>query len=282
VPELPEVETVVRDLRPLLVGRTIGALRRGRKRLRKPWKSAWDDLLPGRRVEAINRRGKWIIVELDTGSRLLIHLGMTGQLVAVDAEAPLESHTHLVMTLDNTRHLRFRDIRRFGSATLFDTDEALQKFFCDAKLGPEPWELNPADWHAKVTGTTRALKALLLDQGMVAGVGNIYADEALFHSRLHPTLTGTVLDRVATERLRRGIVAVLERAIECRGSSIRNYVGGSGLRGGYQEEFRVYGRKGKPCVRCKTPVARMRLAGRATHYCPRCQTVTATSLTPDP
>lgn len=271
MPELPEVETVVRDLRPLLVGHTFDSLWRGVKGLRKPWKPVWDKLLVGSRVESIRRRGKWIVLELNGSRRFLIHLGMTGRLTVADADAPVEDHTHLVFTLDNGCHLRYCDIRRFGSATLFDSESGLQTFFGEAKLGPEPWELLPSDWHTKVSSSRRVLKAILLDQQMVAGVGNIYADESLFESRLPPTLTGDTLTKKTSERLRRAIVAVLERAIERRGSTIRNYVGGSGLRGGYQEEFRVYGRRGKPCTRCKTPIVSMRLAGRATHYCPCCQ-----------
>ena len=149
--------------------------------------------------------------------------------------------------------------------------QALDQFFDEAGLGPEPWDLEPAYWRERLAATDRPLKAILLDQRVVAGVGNIYADESLFEARLHPARAGRSLTRAEAERLRRGIVTVLERAIERRGSSIRNYVGGSGLKGGYQEEFRVYGRTGEPCLRCRAPIERVRLAGRSTHYCPKCQ-----------
>jgi formamidopyrimidine-DNA glycosylase len=271
VPELPEVETIVRDLRPTLVGRTLLALRRGRKKLRRPWKAAWEGQLAGTRIDAVRRRGKWIVLDLDTGRHLVVHLGMTGQLVVCTADAPSERHTHLVFSLDDGRQLRFRDIRRFGSATLFETADALAAFFEKTDLGPEPWELSRHAWHARLIGSTRVLKAILLDQQVVAGVGNIYADESLFQARLHPALRGDQVGSAESERLREGIVAVLERAIARRGSTIRNYVGGSGLQGGYQEEFRVYGRTGQPCVRCRAPIERLRLAGRSTHYCPSCQ-----------
>jgi formamidopyrimidine-DNA glycosylase len=272
MPELPEVETVVRDLRPHLVGRSILSVRVGRKRLRRPWSAAWGPLLVGRRVERIDRRGKWIVADLDSGVHLVIHLGMTGQLRVMPVEQPRAPHTHLVMRLDGpAEELRFRDIRRFGSASLFADRSALERFFESAKLGPEPFDLQPAYWRERLGATERCLKAALLDQRLVAGVGNIYADESLFEARLHPTQLGCHVKPAEADRLRRAIAVVLRRAIEQRGSSIRNYVGGSGLKGNYQEEFRVYGRRGKPCRRCRTPIECMRLAGRSTHYCPRCQ-----------
>jgi formamidopyrimidine-DNA glycosylase len=271
VPELPEVETVVRDLRPALIGRSMTSIRRDQKALRRPWKKEWETLLSGARVEAVRRRGKWILLDLDMDRHVVIHLGMSGQLTTTEAAMPEEDHTHLIVALDDGRQLRFRDIRRFGSVTFFPDSAALAGFIEKTDLGPEPWELERKAWHARVTATMRVLKSVLLDQRVVAGVGNIYADESLFLARLHPSRGGNLLTRVESERLRKAIVAVLELAIARRGSTIRDYVGGSGLRGGYQEEFRVYGRTGLPCVRCKTPIERLRLAGRSTHYCPKCQ-----------
>jgi formamidopyrimidine-DNA glycosylase len=269
VPELPEVETVARDLRPHLVGRRLVAVTAGDRPLRRAWAPAWADRLRGRRVRAVRRRGKWLLIDLDAGL-LVVHLGMTGQLTTGPADRPLADHTHLRVALDDGTELRFRDVRRFGSVTLFDDAAALDEFL-DGRLGPEPWDLDPRDWRAALAGTGRSLKAVLLDQRVVAGVGNIYADEALFAARLPPTLRGRDVTPAQAERLRKAIPTVLESAIRRRGSSIRTYVGGSGLRGSYQEEFRVYGRTGAPCRRCRTPVARVRLAGRSTHYCPKCQ-----------
>lgn len=271
MPELPEVETVVRDLRPLLVGRRLTGVQAGKKRLRKPWRAAWGGALAGRTIRAVGRRGKWIVVELDAGLLLVVHLGMTGQFKVADAAAPREKHTHLVFSLDAPCELRFRDIRRFGSATLFADRAECDAAFAAAQLGPEPFDLDRAYWRSQLAGTGRCLKAVLLDQQVVAGVGNIYADESLFQAKLHPARRGRDLDGAAADRLRKSIAAVLTRAIARRGSSIQNYVGGSGLRGEYQNEFRVYGRTGQPCPRCRAPVARTRLAGRSTHYCPRCQ-----------
>ncbi len=285
MPELPEVETVVRDLRPHLTGRRLACVRTSVKELRRPWKPEWGPAVCGRTVEALRRRGKWIVVDLSGGPRLVFHLGMTGQLTVADASAPLGDHSHLVFDLEEgrggkprrspARQLRFRDPRRFGSATLFGSEMALLTSFTKSGLGPEPFDLaEPAwarYWQRRLRQSRRCLKAILLDQRVVVGVGNIYADEALFEAKLYPGLPGTALKPAAATRLRKGVVTVLNRAIDKRGSSIRDYVGGEGRRGGYQEEFRAYGRTGAPCVRCHTPIECVRLAGRSTHFCPRCQ-----------
>jgi formamidopyrimidine-DNA glycosylase len=271
VPELPEVETVVRDLRPLLAGRRLAAVRASKHALRRPWLKAWAPLLAGRRVEAVRRRGKWIVLDLDTGSALVFHLGMTGQLTVVGAAEPAAAHTHLVIGLDDGRQLRFRDVRRFGSATLFADAAALSRFFEQSGLGPEPFDLDPSAWRDALRGTDRCVKAVLLDQQVVAGVGNIYADESLFEAKLHPARLASGLSAAEANRLRKAVAAVLARAIDRRGSSIRDYVGGSGLRGAYQDEFRAYKRTGRPCPRCGTPIQATRLVGRSTHYCPKCQ-----------
>jgi formamidopyrimidine-DNA glycosylase len=240
-----------------------------KKTLRRKWSRAWEAQLLGKRVHAIERRGKWIL--LDLGSPwLLVHLGMTGQFTVVGA-SPRETHTHIVFTLDNGNELRFRDVRRFGSVTVYPDREKLAAFFANNGLGPEPFDCDSAYWRASLRATRRNLKAILLDQSIVAGVGNIYADESLFEARLHPTLLGQAIKMKQAETLRQAIIAVLTHAIERRGSSIRDYIGGSGLKGQMQDEFRVYGRTGEPCLRCETPIAKITLAGRSTHFCPKCQ-----------
>jgi formamidopyrimidine-DNA glycosylase len=271
MPELPEVETVVRELRPQLVGRRIAGLRVSRKALRRKWSRRWNGAIVGRRVRTVERRGKWILVDLD-GPWLLAHLGMTGQFVVMPAADAPQNHTHLIFALDDGRHeLRFRDVRRFGCATLFAARAELDAFLVGCKLGPEPFDIASADWRAALATTRRSLKALLLDQRLVAGVGNIYADESCFEAKLHPALRGDELTPRQSERLRKAMIAVLTRAIAARGSSIRDYVGGNGAPGEYQDEFRVYGRTGAPCRRCRTPIERIVLAGRSTHFCPKCQ-----------
>jgi formamidopyrimidine-DNA glycosylase len=272
MPELPEVETVVRDLRPHLVSRKIVSVRAGRRRLRQPWVRRWQALVCNRVILDVRRRGKWIVAELAGGYFLIVHLGMTGQLVLKATEEPIADHTHLIFTLDRgLQQLRFRDIRRFGSATVVAGGEKLEQFFEDRQLGPEPFRVDRQYWTGQLNRTHRCLKATLLDQRVIAGVGNIYADESLFEAKLPPTRLGKDTAPAEADRLRRAVEKVLRRAIEQRGSSIRNYVGGSGLKGGYQEEFRVYGRAGQPCRRCRAPIVCIRLAGRATHFCPQCQ-----------
>jgi formamidopyrimidine-DNA glycosylase len=272
VPELPEVETVVRDLRLLVVGRRITAVQVSKLALRKPWSAAWRPRLVGCRVCAVRRRGKWIVLDLDRELHLVVHLGMTGQLTVVPARDRRADHTHLVLDLaPGRRQLRFRDIRRFGSATLFGADGELEEFFHKNGLGPEPFDLDAKYWRDRLAATSRCLKAVLLDQRVAAGVGNIYADESLFEARLHPARLANTLTPAEAARLRRAVVKVLTRAIDKRGSSIRDYVGGSGLRGGYQDEFLVYGRTAEPCPRCGGPIEQTRLAGRSTHFCRRCQ-----------
>lgn len=271
MPELPEVETVVREVRPHLLGRKFTSVWVSKLNLRRPWAKPWNDLLVGQEVRAVYRRGKWILIDLG-GPWLVLHLGMTGQLTVAHDDDPVADHTHLILGLDELGwQLRFRDIRRFGSATLYADPAAVDAFFHESELGPEPFAMKPAYWRERLASTRRCVKAVLLDQRTVAGVGNIYADESLFEAKILPGRLAKDLKKSEAERLRRAIAAVLERAIDKRGSSIRNYVGGSGLRGEFQNEFRVYGRTDEPCVRCKTPILRVVLAGRSTHYCPKCQ-----------
>ena len=271
MPELPEVETVVRDLRLSLVGRRLTGIRTSSRPLRVKWSPDWEPCLVGRQVSTIRRRGKWILIDLAPTGLFVIHLGMTGQLTVVSRAKPAENHVHLEVDLDDgVDLLRYRDIRRFGSAVYY-ADESAWSDGRVEDLGPEPFDLTPRYFREMLAATSRCLKAILLDQRAVAGVGNIYADESLFAARLDPRGRGCDLKPRRAERLRTAIAAVLKRAIESRGATIKDFVGGSGLKGGYQNEFTVYGRTGQPCRSCGRPIECMRLAGRSTHWCPNCQ-----------
>lgn len=270
MPELPEVETVARELRPLLCGRPIAAITVGPKALRFAWRRKWNPLVVGHTIEAVRRLGKWLLFDLDDGSILLGHLGMTGQMCVVPRGEPVEPHTHLRFLLGDANEWRYRDVRRFGGirrcAGIKEIDRLIGR-----RLGPEPWRLDAEEWHHTLTRSNRPLKAILLDQTVVAGVGNIYADESLFVAGLWPRQLGSQTTAAEAERLRAAMVEVLNRAIASRGSTIRDYVGGSGRKGEYQDSLSVYGRTDLPCLKCRRLVQCIRLAGRSSHYCPGCQ-----------
>ncbi len=272
MPELPEVETVVRDLKPLLAQKKIGSVKILGKKLRRPWNPLWTKSLEKQTLNKIHRRGKWIILSMKSGVQLLIHLGMTGQLCVFDQQEALKSHTNLVFKLSpGNAELRFRDVRRFGSADVFDTEKELQDFFAKRKLGPEPFNLSQEYWLSSLAKSSRNLKAFLLDQQNIVGVGNIYADESLHKSRLHPSRLACSLKPYEAILLSNSIEEILNAAIKNRGSTIRNYVGGAGLMGGYQDEFKAYGRTGLPCMNCGNSIQKIVLAGRSSHFCPNCQ-----------
>ena len=272
MPELPEVETVVRDLIPLLSLKTVIKVEVPGKKLRRPWDPVWSQLLVNQTIEKVTRRGKWIIISFRSNVQLLIHLGMTGQLCVFNQNSPLQSHTNLVFSLDcKAKELRFRDIRRFGSADVFLSQEALKEFFDSRELGPEPFNIPQDYWVNTLAKSSRNLKAFLLDQKNITGVGNIYADESLYKSGLNPSRKAMSLSKKEALLLAKCIGEVLGSAIENRGSTIKDYVGGSGLMGGYQDEFQAYGRTGEPCKKCGQPIKKIVLAGRSTHFCPICQ-----------
>jgi len=219
-------------------------------------------LLAGRRIRGVRRRGKFIVMDLDNGHCFTVHLGMTGKLLLGGTPA---RHTHAVLNLDRGV-LRYEDQRQFGrlevSRGLPDRLE---------KLGPEPLEVTLAEFTARLKSRKARIKAVLLDQHFVRGVGNIYADEALFRAGIHPLAIGARLRPERVKRLHRAIVAVLTQAIEKGGSSISDYVDAEGRQGFFQFEHRVYQRTGEPCIVCGGPIRRTLVAQRGTHYCPRCQ-----------
>ena len=285
MPELPEVETVARDLRRLVLGATISGATGDWPRLVRSHASveAFAQAIVGRRVEAVGRRAKLVLIELSGHAALTIHLKMTGQLFVVPAGTPADRHVHLRLALDDGRELRFRDIRKFGrvglwprdpvSGAVLDADAGGELF---SGLGPEPLDeaFGLGSFRGRLRGRHGRLKPLLLDQGFIAGVGNIYADEALWRARLHPLRRVALLRGPDEARLYRAVRAVLAEAIELRGSSVDDYTAPDGD-GAMQERLVVYQRAGAPCIRCGRPIRRIVVGQRATHFCSWCQRLPA-------
>jgi formamidopyrimidine-DNA glycosylase len=270
VPELPEVETVAQGLRQPLVGRTItGVVVRWPRTVSFPAVDEFQRCIVGRRVAAVGRRGKYVVVELDEGY-LLIHLKMSGRLQVVPAGEPLDKHTHTFFDLDDGQQLRFRDVRKFGRVYLANDPAQVT-----AGLGPEPLadDFSLDDFRRLLARRSGRLKSLLLNQQFVAGLGNIYADEALFAARLHPLRKADTLTSGEQAHLYEAIRMVLGKAIAGRGTTLddRGYVDARGQAGAYQDEIAVYGRRGEPCPVCGTPIERLVVGGRSTHFCPHCQ-----------
>jgi len=284
MPELPEVETVARDLRPRLVGATIvGARCTWARTLRTHDPVAFADAVAGRTVLAVGRRAKQVVVDLSGDAALTIHLKMTGQLFVVPAAQPEDAYVRLVLELADGRELRFRDIRKFGKIGLYGRDPVTGELVTEvggaslfAAIGPEPLadDTTVRVFRQRLRRRKGRLKSLLLDQSFIAGVGNIYADEALWRSRLHPLRTVGTL-RVADERnLYDAIRTVLAEAVERRGSSIDDYTAPDGD-GSMQERLDVYQRTGEPCRRCGRPIKRIVVGARSTHFCSWCQRLPA-------
>ncbi|HJY85243.1 MAG TPA: bifunctional DNA-formamidopyrimidine glycosylase/DNA-(apurinic or apyrimidinic site) lyase [Candidatus Acidoferrales bacterium] len=273
MPELPEVETVVRGLRATLPGCRIVAVRLGKTDFLDDPAALKRDL-PGTRIESVARYGKFILLHLQPENSagrclcLVVHLGMTGQLTPRRAEEPVALHTHAFFVLDDGRELRYSDIRRFGRLAL--VAEAQLGAFLGA-LGLDPLEVTEAEFGARLAGRRAMIKGLLLDQRVFRGMGNIYADESLWRAQIHPARDAMRLTPGEVTRLRRAIRDVLSRAIRLRGSSVSNYIDADGLPGEYQRRHRVYRREGKPCWRCRVAIRRVIVAGRSSYFCPRCQ-----------
>jgi formamidopyrimidine-DNA glycosylase len=271
MPELPEVETVAADLRPQLVGGVfVAAHILWPRTLAEPDADLLSARIGGRKVIDIGRRGKYLLMRLDSGPTLIIHLRMTGQLAVVTEDNPLLRGPHLraVFDLADGRRLTFTDARKFGRIWLVDEIEQVV-----GKLGPEPlgWTFTAETLSVQLSGRRTAIKALLLDQSIVAGVGNIYADEALFLAGIHPLRPASSLTRDEVARLCDAIRAVLHESIEARGTLLRDYRTPYGQDGAFQNRLRVYQQTGQPCTRCGAPIERIRVTQRGTHFCPRCQ-----------
>ncbi len=273
MPELPEVETVARDLRAAVVGRRVTSVTLGHpKVLRFPVPEVFAAVLPGRRVEAVTRRGKFIFCALDGGEDLVFHLGMTGHVLVCEANTEPARHTHLRALLDDGRELRYDDARRFGRI-LLGPRSTLEESRALPALGVEPLsdDFTAQRFDAVLRSTTRTVKAALLDQRGVAGLGNIYIDEACHLAGIRPQHRCHTLTRTQRAALHAAIPVVLVSAISNRGSSIDDYRDVWNAKGGNQERLQVYGRGGRPCLRCGTTLKHATVAGRTTVWCPSCQ-----------
>ena len=274
MPELPEVETVRRGLALKMSGRRIVRAELRRADLRRPFPPSLAERLDGALIGRLSRRGKYILVELDADGLLLLHLGMSGRITAGDASQPEVPHDHVVLTLDDGTVVRFNDARRFGTLDYLRRGEA-DRHPLLAGLGPEPLEagFDGAYLAQKFAGKLTSIKAALLDQRIVAGLGNIYVCEALYRARLSPRRLAATIGRGRAERLVAAIRAVLGEAIEAGGSSLRDYVQADGELGYFQHRWAVYGREGEPCPGCDCAegVRRIVQSGRSTFFCAKKQ-----------
>lgn len=280
MPELPEVETVVRSLRASILGARLA----GAEARFAGWLRGDAGLLPqlaGTSVRSIARAGKYILIDLAPASappgalraanslRLLLHLGMSGKILVEEGGTRLAAHTHFILRLADGREVRFIDARRFGRVAIGRPDGAAGDPSRQVASGAEPLEVDEAGFLERFWKRSGTIKGLLLNQTLLRGLGNIYVDESLFRARIHPRARR--LSRARLRALRTAIRQVLSEAIAAGGSSISDYVASDGQRGWFQVRHRVYGRAGQPCRRCRAPIRRLLVAGRGTHVCPRCQ-----------
>jgi len=277
MPELPEVETVARGLQLAVAGRRIVSVTL-RKTDFMDDPSAIERELPGRQIARVDRFGKFMLLRLvaeragdeqeASSQALLVHLGMTGNLAPHFAEQPLDKHTHATFVLDDGRELRYTDARRFGRMAYLAGETLAAELL---KFGADPLEVTAEEFSRRIGGSRARIKALLLDQTVLRGVGNIYADESLWSARIHPAKSGAKLKPEKLERLRTALQKILSKAIQMRGSSISDFVDAEGRPGDYQQHHRAYGREGKKCFRCGRAIKRIIVAGRSSYFCPGCQ-----------
>jgi formamidopyrimidine-DNA glycosylase len=274
MPELPEVETVLRGLRKRAIGRRIISVDVLHSGIIAGDAESFASQIEGKAVVSVQRKGKVLALEL-AGSKssvpvfLVMRLGMTGQVTIQPIDSPLEAHTHVRLLLDGgDEELRFRDVRRFGRlrCCMREEFEGLLK-----SLGPDAQQASEEEFLQAMRGRTGAIKSWLLNQQGISGLGNIYADEALFEARIHPLAQPGRVSPVSARRLYRAVQKVLKRAIELQGTSFRDYIDIEGRPGNYLQRLRVYQKTGEPCPRCGASIRRIVIAGRSSHYCPRCQ-----------
>jgi len=276
MPELPEVETLARGLQRELAGRRVLSVELGKTDfMDNP--AEIEREMPGSKIRGVERYGKFMLLRLQRSSEttggvqesaLLVHLGMTGTMMPRPVNEPRAKHTHLVALLDDGRELRYMDPRRFGRIALLAGEKLKEELL---RFGADPLQISLEEFLRRIRGRRARIKAMLLDQGVLRGVGNIYADESLWKARIHPARIGARLSVEEVKSLHRALQEILERAIVLRGSSISDFLDAEGEPGEYQLHHKAYGREGKACYRCKTPIRRIVVAGRSSFFCPNCQ-----------
>jgi formamidopyrimidine-DNA glycosylase len=275
MPELPEVETVARGLQREIAGRRVVSVTLGKTDfMDNPGEI--ERVLPGAEIRAVERYGKFMLLRLNRGeggeggeeTALLVHLGMTGAMMPKAVSEAQAKHTHLVALLDDGRELRYVDPRRFGRMAMLQ-GEGLRKEL--VRFGADPLEVTLREFKQRIQGRRARIKALLLDQSVLRGVGNIYADESLWKAKIHPAQLGERIGPEAVERVYRALQGILRKAIELRGSTIADFLDAEGAPGEYQLHHQVYGREGKACPRCRRTIRRIVVAGRSSYFCANCQ-----------
>jgi formamidopyrimidine-DNA glycosylase len=270
VPELPEVENLARGLSSQILGSTIGDVYCHFPAIVDPDPDCFVSAVRGRRIDRLQRHGKYLFLLFDRGVVLALHLRMTGQFLLVPKDQPADKHTHLELLLsERETKITFRDVRKFGRLKLLQGSVA--RFIEEKKLGSDALQISTRHLHQLLQNTSRTIKAALLDQRIIAGLGNIYTDEILFREGISPLRKASLLSVEQVATLRRTIRTVLQAAIRRRGTTISDYVDARGQRGGFQSSLLVYSRAGLPCVRCGTSIAKSLVAGRGTYTCPVCQ-----------
>ena len=270
MPELPEVENLARGLAAQVLGLTIEDLRCHFSAVVAPDPDCFAEAVRGRRFENLRRHGKYLFFLLSGDVVLALHLRMTGQLLLVPRVQSVDKHTHLELFLENREmKIAYRDVRKFGRLKLLEG--TVEEFIKEKKLGPDALGISSLQLHRVLQKTGRCIKAALLDQTVVAGLGNIYTDEILFRAQISPLKQASALDSERTASLFRTAQKVLRSAIRRKGTTISDYVDSRGEKGSFQNALLVYGREGRPCSRCGTPIVKTRVAGRGTYFCPSCQ-----------
>lgn len=270
MPELPEVETIKRDLTKLIVGKKILAIETDSVKQVQPSLKKVKEAVVGATIKKIERQAKLLQIFLSNGKILAIHLKLTGRLLVRKKGAPKDDWQHITLALGGNKELRFADLRKFGWIKLIEDKEGLEKLLTE--FGPEPLDdLNLKELQTILASTSRPIKLVLLDQKKIAGIGNIYANDVLFLAKIHPGKRANKLSTKETRRLFEAIEKVLKAGIKYRGASDQYYLDALGHKGSYQDHFLVYGRAGKKCLRCNNKVEKIKLGGRGTYFCPTCQ-----------